>query len=132
MTSIAKQNTIEALTIYHKAHVNKWEVRVSESGNVRIASWTDRFKSGFRAIFNPSRERTNWNEKAELAIQHKLFGEVSLFQEKIEVKSVTSLLKKIFLLDVKNPEPNFKSTLENSDLFKKNENIKQLWDIKDK
>ena len=132
MTSIAKQNTIEALNIYHKAHVNKWEVRVSESGNVRIASWTDRFKSGFRAIFNPSRERTNWNEKAELAIQHKLFGEVSLFQEKIEVKSVTSLLKKIFLLDVKNPEPNFKSTLENSDLFKKNENIKQLWDIKDK
>ena len=132
MTSIAKQNTIEALTIYHKAQTNKWEVRVSESGNVRIASWTDRFKSGFRAIFNPSRERTNWNEKAELAIQHKLFGEVSLFQEKIEVKSVTSLLKKIFLLDVKNPEPNFKSTLENSDLFKKNENIKQLWDIKDK
>lgn len=132
MTSIAKQNTIEALTIYHKAHVNKWEVRVSESGNVRIASWTDRFKSGFRAIFNPSRERTNWNEKAELAIQQKLFGEVSLFQEKIEVKSVTSLLKKIFLLDVKNPEPNFKSTLENSDPFKKNENIKQLWDIKDK
>jgi hypothetical protein len=132
MTSIAKQNTIEALTIYHKAHVNKWEVRVSESGNVRIASWTDRFKSGFRAIFNPSRERTNWNEKAELAIQQKLFGEVSLFQEKIEVKSVTSLLKKIFLLDVKNPEPNFKSTLENSDLFKKNGNIKQLWDIKDK
>ena len=132
MTSIAKQNTIEALTIYHKAHVNKWEVRVSESGNVRIASWTDRFKSGFRAIFNPSRERTNWNEKAELAIQHKLFGEVSLFQEKIEVKPVTSLLKKIFLLDVKNPEPNFKSTLENSDLFKENENIKQLWDIKDK
>ena len=132
MTSIAKQNTIEALTIYHKAQTNKWEVRVSESGNVRIASWTDRFKSGFRAIFNPSRERTNWNEKAELAIQHKLFGEVSLFQEKIEVKSVTSLLKKIFLLDVKNPESNFKSTLENSDLFKKNENIKQLWDIKDK
>ena len=132
MTSIAKQNTIEALTIYHKAQTNKWEVRVSESGNVRIASWTDRFKSGFRAIFNPSRERTNWNEKAELAIQHKLFSEVSLFQEKIEVKSVTSLLKKIFLLDVKNPEPNFKSTLENSDLFKKNENIKQLWDIKDK
>ncbi len=132
MTSIAKQNTIEALTIYHKAQTNKWEVRVSESGNVRIASWTDRFKSGFRAIFNPSRERTNWNEKAELAIQHKLFGEVSLFQEKIEIKSVTSLLKKIYLLDVKNPEPNFKSTLENSDLFKKNENIKQLWDIKDK
>ncbi len=132
MTSIAKQNTIEALNIYHKAQTNKWEVRVSESGNVRIASWTDRFKSGFRAIFNPSRERTNWNEKAELAIQHKLFGEVSLFQEKIEVKPVTSLLKKIFLLDVKNPEPNFKSTLENSDLFKENENIKQLWDIKDK
>ncbi len=132
MTSIAKQNTIEALTIYHKAQTNKWEVRVSESGNVRIASWTDRFKSGFRAIFNPSRERTNWNEKAELAIEHKLFGEVSLFQEKIEIKSVTSLLKKIYLLDVKNPEPNFKSTLENSDLFKKNENIKQLWDIKDK
>ncbi len=132
MTSIAKQNTIEALNIYHKAQTNKWEVRVSESGNVRIASWTDRFKSGFRAIFNPSRERTNWNEKAELAIQHKLFGEVSLFQEKIEIKSVTSLLKKIYLLDVKNPEPNFKSTLENSDLFKKNENIKQLWDIKDK
>lgn len=132
MTSIAKQNTIEALTIYHKAQTNKWEVRVSESGNVRIASWTDRFKSGFRAIFNSSRERTNWNEKAELAIQRKLFGEVSLFQEKIEVKPVTSLLKKIFLLDVKNPEPNFKSTLENSDLFKENENIKQLWDIKDK
>lgn len=132
MTSIAKQNTIEALNIYHKAQTNKWEVRVSESGNVRIASWTDRFKSGFRAIFNPSRERTNWNEKAELAIQRKLFGEVSLFQEKIEVKPVTSLLKKIFLLDVKNPEPNFKSTLENSDLFKENENIKQLWDIKDK
>jgi hypothetical protein len=132
MTSIAKQNTIEALNIYHKAQTNKWEVRVSESGNVRIASWTDRFKSGFRAIFNPSRERTNWNEKAELAIQHKLFGEVSLFQEKIEVKPVTSLLKKIFLLDVKNPEPNFKSNLENSDLFKENENIKQLWDIKDK
>lgn len=132
MTSIAKQNTIEALNIYHKAQTNKWEVRVSESGNIRIASWTDRFKSGFRAIFNPSRERTNWNEKAELAIQRKLFGEVSLFQEKIEVKPVTSLLKKIFLLDVKNPEPNFKSTLENSDLFKENENIKQLWDIKDK
>ena len=132
MTSIAKQNTIEALNIYHKAQTNKWEVRVSESGNVRIASWTDRFKSGFRAIFNPSRERTNWNEKAELAIQHKLFGEVSLFQEKIEVKPVTSLLKKIFVIDVKNPEPNFKSTLENSDLFKENENIKQLWDIKDK
>jgi len=38
MTSIAKQNTIEALNIYHKAQTNKWEVRVSESGNVRIAS----------------------------------------------------------------------------------------------
>ncbi len=132
MTSIAKQNTIEALTIYHKAHVNKWEVRVSESGNVRIASWTDRFKSGFRAIFNPRRERTNWDEKAKLAIQHKLFGEVSLFQEKIEVKSVKSLLKNIFLLDIKNPEPNFKTILENSNLLKTNEDIKQLWDIKDK
>ena len=132
MTSIAKQNTIEALNIYHQAQTNKWEVRVSESGNVRIASWTDRFKSGFRAIFNPRRERTNWDEKAKLAIQHKLFDEVSLFQEKIEVKSVTSLLKNIFLLDIKNPEPNFKSTLENSNLLKTNEDIKQLWDIKDK
>jgi|LauGreDrversion4_2_1035121.scaffolds.fasta_scaffold23243_4 hypothetical protein len=132
MTSIAKQNTIEALNIYHKAQTNKWEVRVSESGNVRIASWTDRFKSGFRAIFNPRRERTNWDEKAKLAIQHKLFGEVSLFQEKIEVKSVKSLLKNIFLLDIKNPEPNFKTILENSNLLKTNEDIKQLWDIKDK
>ena len=51
MTSIAKQNTIEALTIYHKAHVNKWEVRVTD-GNVRIASWTDRFKSIFTKIFS--------------------------------------------------------------------------------
>jgi len=132
MTSIAKHNTIEALNIYHQAQTNKWEVLVSESGNVRIASWTDRFKSGFRAIFNPRRERTNWDEKAKLAIQHKLFDEVSLFQEKIEVKSVTSLLKNIFLLNIKNPEPNFKSTLENSNLLKTNEDIKQLWDIKDK
>jgi len=131
MTSIAKQNTIDALTIYHKAQTNKWEVRVTD-GNVRIASWTDKFSSIFKNFFNPNRKRTDWNEKAELAIQHKLFGEVSLFQEKIEVKSVTSLLKNIFLSDIKNPEPNFKSTLENSNLLKNNEDIKQLWDIKDK
>jgi hypothetical protein len=86
MTSIAKQNTIDALTIYHKAHVNKWEVRVSESGNVRIATWTDRFKSGFRAIFNPSRERTKWDEKAKLAIQHKL-QLISFGRTALEIKS---------------------------------------------
>lgn len=131
MTSIAKQNTIEALTIYHKAQTNKWEVRVTD-GNIRIASWTDKFSSVLNSIFNPSRERTDWNEKAKRTIEHKLFGEVSLFQEKIEVKSVTSLLDDIFLLDIKKPEPNFKSTLENSKLLKNNEDIKQLWEIKDK
>ena len=131
MTSIAKQSTIEALTIYHKAQKKEWGVRVVD-GNVRIASWTEHLGSRIKNYFNPSRERTNWNEKAELAIQHKLFGEVSLFQEKIEVKSVTSLLKNIFLLDIKKSEPNFKSTLENSNLLKNNKDIKQLWEIKDK
>ncbi len=99
MTSIAKQNTIEALTIYHKAQTNKWEVRVSESGNVRIASWTDRFKSGFRAIFNPSRERTNWNEKAKEAITEKLTKEITSLQKETDKDSIKNkvglLLKNI-------------------------------------
>lgn len=95
MTSIAKQNTIEALNIYHKAHVNKWEVRVSESGNVRIASWTDRFKSGFRAIFNPYRKRTDWSEKAKDAITDKLTKEITSLQKETNKDAIKDLFDRL-------------------------------------
>jgi hypothetical protein len=62
MTSIAKQNTIEALNIYHKAQTNKWEVRVTD-GNVRIATWTDRLGSFINNFLHPNRMRTDWNKK---------------------------------------------------------------------
>ncbi len=98
MTSIAKQNTIEALTIYHKAHVNKWEVRVVD-GNVRIASWTDKFSSVLSSIFNPYRKRTDWNEKAKEAITEKLTKEITSLQKETDKDSIKNkvglLLKNI-------------------------------------
>ncbi len=130
MTSIAKQNTIDALTIYHKAQTNKWEVRVSESGNVRIASWIDRFKSGFRAIFNPSRERTNWNEKAKLAIQNRLINEVILLQKEIEFEAVSPLLSSS-LIDINKPEASIKDKLKAIVSRETKEKLEQLWEIKD-
>ncbi len=88
MTSIAKQNTIEALNIYHQAQTNKWEVRVSESGNVRIASWTDSFSSGLQNFFIPNRKRTDWNEKAKEAISSKLCNEITSFQKETNEDSI--------------------------------------------
>ena len=132
MTSIAKQNTIEALTIYHKAQKKEWGVRVVD-GNVRIASWTEQLGSRIKNYFKPDRERTNWNEKAEAAIIDKLFGEVALFQEKkIDPKSAKSLVKNIFLVDIKKPEVDLLYMLENLNLLKVKENIQGLWQIKDK
>ncbi len=98
MTSIAKQNTIEALTIYHKAQKKEWGVRVVD-GNVRIASWTDKFSSVFKNFFNPNRKRTDWNEKAKEAITNKFCKELTLPQDspkKIDIENkVADLLKKI-------------------------------------
>ena len=97
MTSIAKQNTIEALSIYHKAQTNKWEVRVSESGNVRIASWTDSFSSGLQNFFIPNRKRTDWNEKAKDAITDKLTKEITSLQKETDkdgIKDRVGLLLK--------------------------------------
>jgi len=135
MTSIAKQNTIEALTIYHKAHVNKWEVRVTD-GNVRIASWTDRFKSIFTKIFNPSINRAHWDKKAKEAITNKLCKEITLPQDspnrtnienkidqllqninKITEDKISNSVEEIFLideiLDLKKEEiPSSKKTVE--------------------
>jgi hypothetical protein len=131
MTSIAKQNTIEALNIYHKAQKKEWGVRVVD-GNVRVATWTEHLGSRIKNYFNPSRERTNWNEKAKNAILDKLCGEVLLLQEKIDSQYAKSLLKNIFLPEIKQPEVDFLYMLGNSNLLKDKENIKELWKIKDK
>ena len=132
MTSIAKQNTIEALTIYHKAQKKEWGVRVVD-GNVRIASWTEHLGSRIKNYFHPTRIRTDWNEKAELAIQYKLFGEVSLFKkEKIKFDSVTSLFRYSGLRNIKKPEKDLLDLLKNDGLLIENEKIKELWQIKDK
>jgi hypothetical protein len=129
MTSIAKQNTIEALNIYHKAQTNKWEVRVSESGNVRIASWTDRFKSGFRAIFNPRRERTNWNEKVKEAITSKLTKEITSLQKEADKDAIKDLFNRLLtnitkLTDVEEILFQEDETLCSDKVVKKEENIK--------
>lgn len=131
MTSIAKQNTIEALNIYHKAQTNKWEVRVSESGNVRIASWTDRFKSGFRAIFNPRRERTNWNEKAKEAITSKLTKEITSLQKEADKDAIKDLFNRLLtnitkLTDVEEILFQEDETLSSDKVVKKEENIKSV------
>ncbi len=134
MTSIAKQNTIEALNIYHKAQTNKWEVRVSESGNVRIASWTDRFKSGFRAIFNPSRERTNWNEKAKDAITDKLTKEITSLQKETNKDAIKDLSNRLLtniknitnLTDVEEILFQEDEALSSDKVIKKEENIKSV------
>lgn len=131
MTSIAKQNTIEALNIYHKAQTNKWEVRVSESGNVRIASWTDRFKSGFRAIFNPRRERTNWNEKAKEAITSKLTKEITSLQKEADKDAIKDLFNRLLtnitkLTDVEEILFQEDETLSSDKVAKKEENIKSV------
>jgi len=96
MTSIAKQNTIEALNIYHKAQTNKWEIRVTD-GNVRIASWTDSFSSGLKNFFIPNRKRTDWNEKAKDAITDKLTKEITSLQKETDkdgIKDRVGLLLK--------------------------------------
>jgi hypothetical protein len=131
MTSIAKQNTIEALNIYHKAQTNKWEVRVSESGNVRIASWTDRFKSGFRAIFNPRRERTNWNEKAKEAITSKLTKEITSLQKEADKDAIKDLFNRLLtnitkLTDVDEILFQEDETLSSDKVVKKEEHIKSV------
>ena len=132
MTSIAKQNTIEALNIYHKAQKKEWGVRVVD-GNVRVATWTEHLGSRIKNYFNPSRERTNWNQEAELAIKNKLLGEVSLFKEKeINLNSVTSLFRYVALRDIKKPQEDLLELLKNDHLLIENEKIKELWQIKDK
>lgn len=132
MTSIAKQNTIEALTIYHKAQKKEWAVRVVD-GNVRVATWTEHLGSRIKNYFNPSRERTNWNQEAELAIKNKLLGEVSLFKEKeINLNSVASLFRYVALRDIKKPQEDLLELLKNDHLLIENEKIKELWQIKDK
>jgi len=87
MTSIAKQNTIEALNIYHKAQKKEWGVRVVD-GNVRVATWTEHLGSRIKNYFNPSRERTNWNEKAKEAILSKLCNEITSFQKELNEDSI--------------------------------------------
>lgn len=131
MNSIPKQNTIDALRVMQGAYGNKWEVRVSDSGNVRIASWTDRFKSGFTALINPSRVRTNWNEKAKLAIQNKLLSEVKLFQKEIGIQDFNSLFN-VFFMNIQKPEIDFSDCLQNISNLESKENIEKLWGVKDK
>ncbi len=87
MTSIAKQNTIEALYVMHQPEAKKWGVRVID-GNVRIATWTDRLGSFINNFRNPNRTRTDWNEKAKEAISNKLCNEITSFQKETNEDSI--------------------------------------------
>ena len=87
MTSIAKQNTIDALYVMHQPEAKKWGVRVID-GNVRIATWTDRLGSFINNFRNPNRTRTDWNEKAKEAISSKLCNEITSFQKETNEDSI--------------------------------------------
>ena len=87
MTSIAKQNTIDALYVMHQPEAKKWGVRVID-GNVRIATWTDRLGSFINNFRNPNRTRTDWNEKAKEAISNKLCNEITSFQKETNEDSI--------------------------------------------
>jgi len=87
MTSIAKQNTIDALYVMHQPEAKKWGVRVID-GNVRIATWTDRLGSFINNFRNPTRTRTDWNEKAKEAISSKLCNEITSFQKETNEDSI--------------------------------------------
>ncbi|MEY3580732.1 MAG: hypothetical protein RI984_1836 [Pseudomonadota bacterium] len=94
MTSIAKQNTIDALYVMHQPEAKKWGVRVID-GNVRIATWTDRLGSFINNFRNPNRTRTDWNEKAKEAISSKLCNEITSFQKETNEDSIK---KRFYLL----------------------------------
>ena len=66
MQIIQTQSTQEALKILQSARENKWEIRVSDSGNLRVATCTDRFKSGLTALIHPDRKRTDWKRLQRL------------------------------------------------------------------
>jgi len=87
MTSIAKQNTIDALYVMHQPEAKKWGVRVID-GNIRIATWTDRLGSFINNFRNPNRTRTDWNEKAKEAISSKLCNEITSFQKETNEDSI--------------------------------------------
>jgi hypothetical protein len=98
MTSIAKQNTIDALYVMHQPEAKKWGVRVID-GNIRIATWTDRLGSFINNFLHPNRTRTDWNKKAKEAISNKLCNEITLAKDspkKIAIeKKVGELLQNI-------------------------------------